>query len=130
MGCDYYIIKELLIEYPGEDEYDRWKPKSGDNMTIELDRKREYFPYTNTDTDTDIDSDDSDYSEKTEKQYAKRRNNYIKIKEECLKVHCKPIILFENNWKNKETESKYFDMFKTVKPGFIRVTKREIRYLR
>ena len=134
MGCDYYIIKELLIEYPGEDEYDRWEPKTGDNMTIELDREREYFPYiehTNTNTNyTDTDSDDSDYSKKTEKKYAKMRKDYKRVEEECLKVHYKPRILFNMKWKNEETEEKYKEMFKTVKPGFIRVTKREVRYLR
>jgi hypothetical protein len=119
MGCDYYIVKELLVVYK---HHATGKEKTTE---IELDRQRCYFlEYTE---DVSCDSDDSDY---LDRKHA-RQHSYI---EECLRVTFQPRTLFENNmWKNEETRQKYEDRIKTkiMAPiELVRVIKQEIRYLR
>ena len=36
MGCDYYIVKQLHVEYVDDDDLER-------DVDIELDRERAYF---------------------------------------------------------------------------------------
>lgn len=109
MGCDYYIVKQLKIDFEDGDNYE----------TIELNREREYFP---DNVYNDIDSDDSDYEERLNKQY-----------DEYLKVYYKPIVIYCNGaWKNEKIKNKYeklvLEFCKNKKINTI--IKEEQRYLR
>jgi len=80
MGCDYYVVKVLQIEYYTDT----------DVSEIELSRERWYYTY-------DYDEDEDDYEEKV--------NMYIKNQ---LTPQMNPIILFSNSTFNKESsEEKY-----------------------
>lgn len=107
MGCDYYIVKILEVNYLNDNE----------NEVIELDTQRCYFNEVDFDS---IDSDDTDYEDEYYKKY--------------LEVHYKPRVLFENNkWKNEKIKAKYEDFVlskKISKDIFLSVIKKEIRYLR
>jgi hypothetical protein len=118
MGCDYYIIKELVIKYKQNDGSE--KEKKG---TIELERQRCYFVDS---VDISCDSDDSDY-------YPRLRAFQEQYIADCMKVTFIPRTLFENGqWKNKETEAKYSEEIKREFGDItlVSIVKREVRYLR
>ena len=80
MGCDYYIVKDLVIYYNDK------------NISyINLSRERGYF------YDINYDEDEEDY----EKKYNESIN-------EQLKPNMKPIIIYsDNNFTNEPLEKKY-----------------------
>ena len=108
MGADYFIIKQLRIEH------------SEGTSTIELDRQRCYFDYSNY----DYDSDDSDDSDDKYKHY--------------LTVTFVPRVLYEyGNWQNEKMKKKYIDMvyeklkkYNNAFGNIHNIIKEEVRYLR
>lgn len=114
MGCDYYIVKQLHVEYVDDDDLER-------NVDIELDRERAYF---HNDMDS-IDSDDTDedtFVSKFDRKYSK-----------YLEVTYKPRILFQKGkWKNDSTQEKYMDNITQAigKEMLLKIIKQEVRYLR
>ena len=84
MGCDYYIVNRLKIQY------------DADKISyIVLDELKCYYEELSF---TDLNSDDSDYDEEFEKI----------INERYLRVLYKPLLIFENNnWKNDNLCDKY-----------------------
>jgi hypothetical protein len=113
MGCDYYIVKYLEVEYVNDDD-------DTDIVEIELNRERAYFQYDNT---TDSDSTDSEsYNTKFDRKYSK-----------YLEVKYVPKILFSNNkWKSESIQEKYEDkILNEIKEGLLlKVIKKEVRFLR
>lgn len=87
MGCDYFIIKQLNIEYLKDNDNTVY------NDIIELEKQNCYF--NNQIEDLNYDSDDSTNSECND------NSNYLKV------THI-PRILFKNsNWKNNILKEKY-----------------------
>jgi chromosomal replication initiation ATPase DnaA len=79
MGCDYYICKDLEINF-----------KYGDYTMINLERDSGYFHFS-------LDEDDPDYDTK-----------YQEYIEETLKPRMKPITIYEDNaFESKKLEDKY-----------------------
>lgn len=114
MGCDYFIIKQLSIEYLKDNDSNIY------NNTIELEKQNCYF--NNQVEDLNYDSDDSINS--TNSQYS---DNSI-----YLKVTHTPRILFRNNnWRNKILKEKYenFIFNELNNSNIIKITKIETRYL-
>ena len=118
MGCDYYIIIQLVIQH------------SQGTSLIELDKQKNYF------SGNDVDSDDSDYQEQMNKYY----NSY-------LEVNCKSKILYgifesnqdkESRWKNETIKTKYQKLVKNelsklecaIPVIVYKIIKEEVRYLR
>lgn len=108
MGCDYYILKVLQIQYYTEN----------DDSEIELSRERCYYTY-------EYDEDADDYEE--------QMDTYIKT---TLTPQMNPIILYTNNSFNKvNSEIKYKtiiedELKKHNKPwsDIIKIIKVERRY--
>ena len=83
MGCDYYIVKELEIDF----KY------SIVPLHIELERDRGYYYFS-------LDNDDPDYDEK-EKEYIN----------DMLTPHMKPIVIYdEYGFTSKKLEDKYKEL--------------------
>jgi hypothetical protein len=83
MGCDYYIVKELKVEF----NYGMFP------FLIELERERGYFYFS-------LDEDEPDYDEK-EREYIR----------DMLKPSMKPIVIYEESqFKSKKYENKYKDL--------------------
>lgn len=79
MGCDYYIIKSLVIRF--EDDTTSY---------VELERERGYYGW-------DYDEDEPDYQEKV-----------AAYKERLLTPRMEPIVIYENNgFANSILETKY-----------------------
>ena len=113
MGCDYYIVKYLQVEYVNDDD-------DTATIDIELNKEKAYFSYDNM-TDSDS-SDDESYNTRFERKYGK-----------YLEVTYVPKILFNNNkWKNETIQEKYEDIIlNEIKEGLLlKVTKKEVRFLR
>lgn len=105
MGCDYYIIKHVVINYEN-DTVD----------CIELSRDRGYFG-----CDADSDSD-SEYH----RTYDEKYGHY-------LKTNFKPIVLFncETGWTNDTIKTKYEHKIKNKdKLEIKKITKEEYRCYR
>lgn len=115
MGCDYYIVKEIEIDFKN----------SIFPLHIELERDSGYFNFS-------LDEDDPDYDEK-EKEYIK----------DILKPYMKPIILYdEDGFISKKYENKYKKLieeelelynknhYSKEWKDIRKITKREIRYER
>jgi hypothetical protein len=114
MGCDYYIVKQLHVEFVDDDDLER-------NVDIELDRERAYFHNDMDSLDSD-DSDDETFSSKFDRKYSK-----------YLEVTYKPRILFQNGkWKNDNIQEKYTDnVTEEIGNGMlVKIIKREVRCLR
>jgi hypothetical protein len=114
MGCDYYIVKQLHVEYIDDDDLER-------NVDIELDRERGYF-YNDMDSLDSDDTDDESFSSKFTRKYSK-----------YLEVTYQPRILFQNGkWKNDSIQEKYTDnVTQEIANGMLfKITKKEVRYLR
>jgi hypothetical protein len=113
MGCDYYIVKYLEVEYVNDDD---------DNETIHIEVSRERMHFR-TDILSDTDSIDSEsYNTKYQKKYSK-----------YLEVTYVPRILFNNNkWKSENIQEKYEDkILNEIKEGLLlKVIKKERRFLR
>jgi hypothetical protein len=117
MGCDYYIVKYLQVEYVNDDD-------DTTTIDIELNKEKGYFSYDNmTDSDSDSDStDDESYNTKFERKFGK-----------YLKVTYVPKTLFSNNkWKSESIQEKYQDIIlNEIKEGLLlKVIKKEVRFLR
>jgi len=79
MGCDYYIIKLLVIRFD-----------DGTTSYVELERERGYYGW-------DYDEDEPDYQEKV-----------AAYKERILTPRMEPFAIYENNrFSNSILESKY-----------------------
>ena len=105
MGCDYYVIKILEIEYE----------ENGIKRTeeIEVDIDRRYF----------LDYYDEDSDAESDINYEEKYQHY-------LTVNYVPLILFENGkWKSDRIKEKYEMMIINV-TNLIKVTKKEKRKLR
>lgn len=119
MGCDYYIIKKLIIvinQNETEKTYD-----------IEINRERCYFlDYNINDSNDSNDSDDSSYNDK-------KMEKWKKMIEKCLQVKYEPKILYENNqWKSDYIRKKYEYLIqnKNINEKIKKITKMEVRELR
>lgn len=116
MGCDYYIVRQLRIDYTTLDGKQK-------KYIHELDRQRCYF----TEYDVSCDSDDTEYHD---------RMNALQSQmiESCLRVQYKPRSIYENGqWKNKEVEAKYMHtIVNTIgaTSQLVSIVKEEVRYLR
>lgn len=107
MGVDYYIVKQLHVEYLDDDDMER-------NINIELDRECAYF-YNDMDS---VDSDDTDVESFSSK---------------CLEITYKPRILFQNGkWKSDNIQEKYSNnITQEIGDGMLlKIIKKEVRYLR
>jgi hypothetical protein len=114
MGCDYYIVKQLHVEYVDDDDLER-------NANIELDREGAYF-YNDMDSVDSDDTDDESFSSKFTRKYSK-----------YLEVTYQPRILFQNNkWKSDSIQEKYSkNVTQEIGNGMLlKITKQEVRYLR
>jgi hypothetical protein len=119
MGCDYYIIKYLEVEYINDNN-------DIDIIEIELKREKMYFPI---DIVSDSDSTDTTDSIKSLNSNEKLKRKYDKY----LKVTYISKILFDNNkWKSDNIKEKYHDkILNNIKSGILlKVVKKETRYLR
>ena len=84
MGCDYYIINQVKIEFKDDSE----------NYNLECNIKKAYFD----DDNFDINSDGSDYEERIDEL----------IQNKYLKVTYKPKIIFDKgDWVNDFYKCKY-----------------------
>lgn len=116
MGCDYYIVKQLEINYINCNDEEII-------TTLELDREKCYFLYY---IDDSFDSDDSIDHEAYYKNYEKKYARY-------LNVTYVPKVLFENGkWKNERIQEKYDETVKEQigNDKILKIIKKEIRYLR
>lgn len=119
MGCDYYIVKVLEVEYLNDDD-------QTEIIQIEINKKRRYFQIDESefDSDSDIESEMEICKPKLHEKYSK-----------YLQVTYTPKILFNNKkWKSENIQEKYEDLILNeinIKDILIlNVIKKEIRYLR
>ena len=115
MGCDYYIVKQLHVEYVDDDDLER-------SIDIELDRERGYYFYNDIES---FDSDDT-VDESFWSKFDRKFNKY-------LEVTYQPRILFQNGkWKSDSIQEKYMDnVTQEIGNGMLlKITKKEVRCLR
>lgn len=113
MECDYYIIKQLQVEYIDDDDLQQ-------NVNIELDRKNAYF-YNDMDSVDSDDTDDESFTNKFNRKYHK-----------YLKITYLPRVLFQNGkWENTSIQGKYLNNIiqEIGDEMLLKITKTEIRYL-
>jgi hypothetical protein len=113
MGCDYYIIKQLCVQYIA--------PNGAEGTTtIEIDRERAYFFVGRM---SDNDSDDDDYAERLRAYYERE-----------LRVTYVPRILCTDGvWRNDAVKSRYSNMIhESIGAGakIMSVKKEEVRRMR
>ena len=110
MGCDYYIINQIKIEYVDDTE----------DFNMECNIKRGYFD----EYEFDFNSDCSDYEENVD--------NFIQ--KTYLTVSYKPKVIFDKcAWIDEKYEDKYEHYLHDLKidlSNIFRMTKHQVRRLR
>ena len=109
MGCDYYIINQVKIEFKDDSE----------DYNLECNIKKAYFD----DDNFDINSDGSDYEERMDEL----------IQNKYLKVTYKPKIIFDKGeWVNEYYKCKYENYLLNLQfniSNILKMTKQQIRRL-
>jgi len=109
MGCDYYIINQVKIEFKDDSE----------NYNLECNIKKAYFD----DDNFDVNSDVSDYEEKMDEL----------IQNKYLRIIYKPKIIFDDGkWINEYYKCKYETYLVNLQfdiSNILKMTKQQVRRL-